>query len=422
MDGERARGSRGVQPLTGAVVAVAAVVLLALVALTVRAVLDTGDSGDGALSASSGGGASGGAGVVPTPGLGSRFGPTVVWTGSRLFVYGGLNRGRSHFLDDAALVDVRTGDVDALPNPPFPQPLGARTAVAVDGSVVLIGTLCGGTPDMDDIATCRPGTYAGAVFDESERAWRALTLPNSMARAPVSGIVGVGATSDGRAVFAVGNDAHSGVETAVAEFWTYRVAGDAWEQIPGPGATAVRVCMAQDELVVFTPTYLPSGAGFDASIAVRNLVQDPDWQRGSSRVIDPPMDDGSFGLFCVGGRAAVVSTIDSLGTTFLYDPTTDTWAAAPAAPVQQFVGWRIPAGSRLLYLAAEPVAGVNLALDATTGVWSTLDGLPRGIENGIWNGDAVVGYAGPPRRGAAGDPLTADALQPTGVFRYVPTG
>jgi hypothetical protein len=234
--------------------------------------------------------------------------------------------------------------------------------------------------------------------------------------------VGVGATSDGRAVFVIGNDAQNDVETAVAELWGYRVADGTWEQVAGPGAPAARACMAHDDLVVVSPAYLPSGAGFDASIAVRDLVGDPVWRRGSSQVIDPPMDDGSFGLFCVGGRAAVVSTMDSLGTTFLYDPVTDTWAAAPAAPVQQFVGWRISAGSRLLYLGAEPVAGVNLALAASTGVWSTLDGLPRGIDNGIWNGDAVVGYTGPAVRSGEGEPVRAGSPPVTGVFRYVPTG
>jgi hypothetical protein len=169
MDGERAGRGRRVPLVTAFVVTVAAMVLLALVALTIRGVLDTGDSGKSGSSAASGGGASGDPGVVPTPGLGPRLGPTVAWTGSRLFVYGGLDPGRTHFLGDAALVDVRTGRVDALPTPPLRQPLGARAAVAVDGSVVLIGTLCGGTPDMDDIATCKPGTCAGAIFDESHR-------------------------------------------------------------------------------------------------------------------------------------------------------------------------------------------------------------------------------------------------------------
>lgn len=358
-------------------------------------------------------------GVQPTPDLTPRVGPTVAWIENRLFVYSGLNVGMSHFLDDAALVDVRSGAVETLPNPPFREPLGWRTAVAVDDAVVLIGSRCGEISDLDDVETCLPGSYAGAVYFGSPAGWRPLALPDSMTRAPIGTFAAVGATNDGRAVFVVRNDALTAEDVAITEYWTYRVATDAWERLPDPGVAGARACIAEDRLIVVTSAYLGMGAGFDATVSVMDLVGVPTWQQGPSQRIDLPMDDSAFDLYCVGGQAAVVSTIDALGYTFAYDPTSGRWSQAPPPPVQQFILARITAGAELLYLPDDPGAPV-VSYEPAHGAWVRLHPPPRGIESGIWNGEAVVGYVGPPPERRGEDPLTRAASNDSGVFRYPP--
>jgi hypothetical protein len=136
--------------------------------------------------------------------------PVLAWTGDRVFVYGGSPEvGPEDTVwprpfADAALWDPTTGEYESIADPPFSLPLkDGAAAVVVDDSVVLVGALCA-TPEYlpDDASTrCDPGTFAAARYSLTDDTWEPLEAPAALATFENVSVDGLGATSDGRAVF-----------------------------------------------------------------------------------------------------------------------------------------------------------------------------------------------------------------------------
>lgn len=178
--------------------------------------------------------------------------PVVAWTGDRVFVYGGSREPPTTGTSwpapygDAALWNPATGDYEAIAEPPFELPLNVGAgAVVADGSVVLVGALCETVAYTPDNAStrCDPGTLAAARYSIDDD-WRVLTPPPDLAAYENASITGLGATSDGRAVFSVASRGR--------RLWAVD-GDDRWEALPPyPGTVQAYVgplCLAGDTVI-----------------------------------------------------------------------------------------------------------------------------------------------------------------------------
>jgi hypothetical protein len=291
----------------------------------------------------------------------------------------------------------------------------------VDHQIVVVGIACD-VPDRTDTDSdepaCVPGTTAAAVLDirDGRAEWRKVELPSALAAGRMDGARGLGATSDGRAVFMTGR----------GTYWTFDPRTDAWRQIDGPGVQQKGACLAGDTLVVLSasaPTTVDVGTVASPVIASRDLG------RGGSWTSSPPGDGlittvrgmeitgFSLGLSCTDDGAAVT---DSTGPelTRLYSLATRSWSAPPVPPRVSTVLFvdTIWTGDELVFLPSDGDAGrPGLGYRPSTRAWRTLTGIPTWTRGAAWNGAAIVGYSDPHREGPAG------TMTDAGVFRYVPT-
>lgn len=429
---------------------VAVLVLLATAAVAVEALSFGGDTGEGrrASGREAGGswppcqpapGLPSASGVVPTPALSPRRGPVVSWIDDRLFVYGGLQIGDSPYcsyrlLNDAALIDVDDGRVDALSPPPFDEPLVFGQVASAPGSVIVVGVSCGldaGELEKDE-QTCEPGTYVGAAYDVRRDEWRRVALPESFVASPQGAVTSLGVTRDGRVVYRVE------VASAVSEYWTLRPTDDGWTRLPDPANPSLDACLANDEIYAFTPKYLKDGSIVDLSASPRRLVPGEGFSAGGAdgyvlpafAALDLADGDAGVGVWragaqlddvnlgpeyhyevrCVDGSALLVDVINSLGNFRVYDATLDRWRTPAPAPAQVFVDRRLSTNDELLFLPYDGQS--SFAYRPQDDAWRTFEPLPPALEGGIWNGQAIVGYFPAIVNG--------DAYAP-GVWKYEPS-
>lgn len=235
--------------------------------------------------------------------------PVVAWTGDRVFVYGGSPEIPTtgtvwpRPYGDAALWDPTTGDFESIADPPFPLPLNVGAgAVVVDGSVVLVGGLCetvAYTPD-DASTRCDPGTFAAARYSVDDDDWQALAPPAELAAYENPSITGLGATSDGRAVFSVASRGR--------RLWAVG-SDDRWEALPPyPGTVQAYV----GPLCLLGDTVVAASRNPDREVVRYTLALDddsPSWQElevADERLCDDP---GPLVEWPPGGTEPVVTGI-----------------------------------------------------------------------------------------------------------------
>lgn len=335
-----------------------------------------------------------------------RGSPALAWAGERLFVYGGNpvpserdNALTVEPLNDAALIDPTSGDVDQLPDPPFERPLRvAPAAVAVDDEVVVVGQLCRES-ESDDRA-CDAGAYRGAVYSVTDDDWREIDLPNHLKMISNGQSGAVGTTSDGRAVLLLGG--RDGFGALVnREIWTYSPAEDEWEQLPAPGSLIEGVCLAGDAVVVGSGL-LPQTAAVapgvplaqtdPASVGPKLAVLALD---GEARVWFPTEPAG---MMPAGDQASITCGDDLV----LFDDGAESlrvfalgvdggWRTPAPKPGDDVHASRLWTGEEFLFLDAN---APTLGYDPESDTWRGIErSAPTGLRS-VWTGDSVVGWPG----------------------------
>ena len=333
-----------------------------------------------------------------------RGSPALAWTGERLFVYGGNPVPSEHEsarsvepLNDAALIDPTSGDVDRLPDPPFDRPLRLTpAAVAVDDEVVVVGQLCRES-ESDDRA-CDAGAYRGAVYSVTDDDWREIELPNHLKMISNGQSEGVGTTSDGRAVLLLGGRGGYGT-LASRELWTYSPADDEWERLPAPGSLIEGVCLAGDAVVVGSGLRpqtaapgVPAPPADPASVGPSLAVLALD---GETRVWFPTE---AAGMMPSGDQANITCGDDLVlfddGSEGLrvFDLGVDGgWRTPSPKPGDDVHLARLWTGEEFLFLDANaPTLGYDPATDTWRGIERSA---PTGLHS-VWTGDSVVGWPG----------------------------
>lgn len=308
----------------------------------------------------------------------SRSDPALAWTGDRVFVYGGAPDGEweARPLGDAALWDPKSEEYGSMADPPFDLPLKPGAAsVAVGDAVVLLGTLCETPLVLPDNASfsCSPGSVAAATYDTSEDSWMLHDIPAELAGFTDAHVEGVGATSDGRAVFSV---------TARGQrLWAVDAEG-AWEALP-PLPAALRrfhqpLCMAGDTVVGLAK--VPDPRTLQLHLLTLR-TQDPVW--ATTGPVAPSQVDterGSAQLACGDGFAVVHGdTFESAQRHATDAAGSDAWIPLPPAPLeisQPVVVWT---GATLDFLVSPysmPASGTGLAYDPGEDAWHEVRAAP----------------------------------------------
>jgi hypothetical protein len=353
--------------------------------------------------------------------LSPRVRPAQAWTGQRLFVFGGevSSTAIPTLLNDGALVDPATGDAEPLASSPFDPPLGYPRAIAGAGRVLVVGYSCAIPANFDPETTnlpCDPGTYAAATYDVSKRQWHSVEIPPELTGFTRAGpdnvtIRALGATTDGRAVLALG-------DFFSPQLWTVELATGEWSHLDGPPVQPVDACMSNDELFVLTtkykngdtllerdPTLTPvpgqvySGYEGDGhvlpSLAILDLQGEVSWR-------ETPADEGvnlgqsSPYLSCLDDAAMVVDAIFGPGNVRLYTDASATWSIPAPLGARIFSLVRIWTGTDLVFLPSEADAGdPGFAYRVADDCWRSLENVPPVTRGAIWTGSAIVGYAEP---------------------------
>jgi hypothetical protein len=423
---------------------VAAAVSLGLLFITVRS---------GAESDSPrvirGSGYPGQTGPVAIPNLEPRLFPAQVWTGDRLFVFGGYSPGSRNWnlLNDGALVEPGTANTELLPAPPFDPPLWEPQAITTEGKVFVIGHSCKvdlGVHD-DSQPKCSPNTYAAATFDLSSREWSTAEIPDKLlGLTGFDAIVrGLGATSDGRAVIGLGT-------WRDVQYWTYQPATETWSQLPNPGIHSDAACTSDDRLFVLSakyqqngrvleedparsaepgkPIYGYEGDGYvDPSLTILDLNKAESWRtspasKGTKFRTAPPR------LACMGPVAVAVSQLSPGEALAVYSNETDTWSLAAPPPIRRVFTGEVSTGKELVFLPLENEVGEpGEAYNPFTDSWRSLTGFPAVTRGALWSGSALVGYSEPiattppiPKTGVPPEQLPRATPNQPGIFRYEP--
>lgn len=333
--------------------------------------------------------------------------PLIAWTGDRVFVYGGspeVRLGDTEWpppFGDAALWDPETQSYESVAQPPFDLALNdGAAAVVVGDRIVVMGTLCASRQFVEDSVSthCEPGTLVSATYSVAEDSWETHSLPEGLAAFGHAHVEGLGATSDGRAVFWVSYRGE--------RLWALGSDGG-WEALaPLPGILRTfnsPRCMAGDTVVGL------SRVRDQTSVRLHLLAfgrSDPEWTR--STPVPPPDDDEyRFTSQLVCGDDFVM-----VNGQFL-DLVEGTWTAVPRAPVDLGAALPLWTGTEVLFLAeaCPPTASADcwegtridapaagLALDPDAGVWRTVSASPvpalDAIAAGTADHPAVAAWGG----------------------------
>lgn len=375
------------------------------------------------------------AGVIDAADFAPRESPAQAWVDGRLFVFGGtamnLTPGRHApvLLTDGALMAPNSAEAFRVSAAPFEPPLYGPVAVAVGNQVVVLGISC--TIEFQpgsDVVGCAPGDLSAATYDVEADQWTPIELPPGLGATDADAhwvTKGLGATSDGRAVFAV----TSGLSDP-AVFWAFSPATSEWMMIPGPERGSREACLSGDTLVVLTTRFEQDGKIIDSnpidraepgqsvfigpddgivlpSLALLDLNATPSWT-----VTAPATDikypfDFSPQIACMSGRVGVMNPVNVLSRLRIYDRATGVWTVPAQPPSEFFVRDKVGTDSELVFLPTENDVGTpGLAFNPTTGSWRQLGGLPPVTRGAFWNGSDIVGY---------GEPIPSSSIEPDGV-------
>jgi len=322
-----------------------------------------------------------------------RGAPTLAWVGDRLFVYGGLPVPDDDEdvrtvtpLNDAALIDPATDDVDLLPDPPFDRPLrGSPAAAEVDGEVFLMGQLC--REPSDDARACDPGGYRAAVYAPERGDWRNVTLPGALATIVNGQSTTAGVTSDGRVVLVLGGQDAFGA-LAGRQLWTYDVAGETWAPLPAPPSLVESVCLTGDVVVVGSGLVGATAGVEGPSLSVLDLAGGADtWLPTGPADVIATVDRPTMAC---GTDEVLVDVGDDATRIYLLGPTGG-WSEPAQPPGDDLYSTVLWSGEEFFFLDPNPP---NLAYDPGTDEWRGLqNAVPTGFR-AVWTGDLVVGWPG----------------------------
>ena len=306
-----------------------------------------------------------------------RYEPAYAWTGSKLFVWGGLEAGPLHtsaFIPDGALYDPAQRRWTKIPAAPLPA-LGSAQAVWVNGTVLVIGQSSGD----------RPITAYAAEFDPRTHTW--LRLPDL----PVvrgNQRMQVKVTSSGADAYVISYNS-SQVSGKNAGF-TFNV--DSFE--------------------------LPAG-----SHTWQQLVGSPALFSDA-----PPLIVGGRIVVAAGSPAFPIPSPPGFvadGRTLL--PTASSWGPLPSGPIDHGYPEWASTGSALIGLvpaettsypglAPPPPVGSAAAWDPTTRRWTTLSGAPIGtgqalaFSTEVWTGRELLVWGGANNPSSRGRPAIVNEV------------
>ena len=383
-------------------------------------------------------------GVSAIPDFPARFGPAVANLQGQLFVFGGYgaNPGPKQILNDAVLVSSDFATVRSLPNNPTDPPLYAPSAVGAGGQLVVVGVKCQAgeqSADAED-PSCAPGTFGVAVLDfrDGRSDWREVEPPQPLSSVTMGMSHGLGATSDGRAIFELGPLRNE-------SFWSFDPATDAWHQLIDPGVRPEDACLSGNNLLVLSASFRSNGrvvaddpnrhlsngeigAGYagdgfaQPTIASLDLKDAREWVR-STAAPEVVYAYGPPEMTCTNDGAAVVDPTFPLAR--FYSITTGDWTTPSMPPSTTYFRKPLWTGSELVFLPTEINAGKNgMSYNPATGVWSTPGGFPFVTREALWNGHAIVGYSEPLRIpfeavGQVPQPGAVPPTSPPGVYQHV---
>jgi len=382
-------------------------------------------------------------GFTPIPSFTPRVFPAVASVDGSLFVFGGVDAASRDFklLSDGILVAPDFRSSQTVASPPLSPPLYTPAAVGVGSSVVVVGASCDVKEKSPEEThpVCEPGTYAGAVLDIADGAWRVLEPPRELASIPKQlPIAPLGETSSGRAVFTIGEEAD---ET----YWSIDPSDGQWQRIADPPVRPESSCLSGDKLVVLTTSYraqgkvvaddpsrsLESGGvvtgylgdGFiEPRIAALDLSEAGAWEV-SAPAADVLYPSTAPDVSCLDDGAAVVNTQDPSALIF-YSIGSKQWLDAPAAPDSGYYVPRVWTGAELVFLPTRADAGKSaLTFQPLKNAWGALAGVPVGSSLAVFTGTSIAGYSEPPPRHAFGDTDPPEFSGASEIFHFdVPQG
>jgi hypothetical protein len=321
--------------------------------------------------------------------------PALAWTGGQLFVFGGNpvpddseDVRTLEPLNDAALIDPETDDVDVLPDPPFERPLRTQpAAVAVGDDVLVVGQVCRETENED--RACDGGAYKAALYLGAERAWEPVELPSHLERISNGQAEPVGTTSDGRAVVILGARDGFGA-LANRELWTYSPEEDEWEQLPTPESFIEGACLADDAVVVgsglLAETAGATGAGPTLQVMDLN-AETRAWFPTAPAAVVPTGDTAA--MTC-GDDLVLVDDGTPVKQVFELGPGGG-WRAAAEQPGDDVHTGHLWTGEEFLFL--DP-GSPTLAYDPEADSWRGIEGSAPTAGDSVWTGDLVIGWPG----------------------------
>ena len=326
-----------------------------------------------------------------------RGSPSLAWAGDRLFVFGGTpvpddteSVRTVEPLNDAALIDPETDEVDVLPEPPFDRPLRGRpAALTVDDEVFVIGQRCRETENEE--RACDGGAYDAAVYSMADEEWRTVELPGRLEVISNGQSEPVGVTSDGRAVVLLGARDGFGA-LANREVWTYSLSDDVWESLPSPGVLIEGACMAGDAVVVgsglLAETADDSAGNLGPTLRVMGLNSETRvWFPTESAGVVPTGDIAS--MTC-GDDLVLVDDGSVTKRVFDLGPGGG-WREAAPQPGDDLFTSHLWTGDEFLFLDRN---SPTLAYDPDRDSWRGIEGAAATGVQSVWTGELVVGWPG----------------------------
>lgn len=252
--------------------------------------------------------------MTETGALSPRQRAAATWTGSKLFIWGGLNPQGA--LDDGALYDPKTDTWEKLPDTGSPGPRVDAVAVAM-GDQVLV---CSGGPDS--------GTGAlntGRIFDLASSTWKDVKNVSFGSRNPIALWTGtkvllLGGMSNG------GPISNGALYDPLTDTWTTTSISNAPGARTGPGWT-----WSGTELLIFGGRK----SGFNVTAEGYAFNPETNSWRSLSPINAPAARYDTFAawtgvsLLVFGGRDVMMTYADAA----LYDPIANMWTSAAASPL-----------------------------------------------------------------------------------------
>ena len=291
-------------------------------------------------------GASNWSGLSDSP-LSVRAEPTVVWTGSRLLVFGGWHDegGGRQPLGDGATYDTADGRWSRMASIPIEPAPYVPAAVWASGRLVLVGSPCVNRGGTEGELDCSPGGYAAATYDPDRNSWSTLDLPRELAdRRGNTRLPRAVGEADGFAIFAIGTNFTSHDLTT---YWSVSPTGE-WQRVADPPFPPTDDCAAADRLVAIAATDQTDATVLEGPTNGEVPMPDPSSLVGNRRaasydpaaetwssVVRPEGPDSAplfIHVFCLADRVLTVPALGSPDVVDHFDPVANEWNTASAPP------------------------------------------------------------------------------------------